>query len=97
MLFLNSTSHPSLRTVGVSYNYITNLHIISSLISLLVICLVLQDSPLLIAAQKGHTKCVTILLQNGANVFQTDIKKRNCLILAIQNHHKYGSCYMHDL
>ena len=42
MLFLNSTSHPSLCTVGVSYNYITNLHIISCLISLLVICRILH-------------------------------------------------------
>ena len=48
-----------------------------------------QDSPLLVAAQNGRTKCVTLLLQKGANVFQTDSEDRNCLMLAIQNQHKY--------
>ena len=41
------------------------------------------------AAQNGHTKCVTLLLQNGSNVLQSDPEHRNCLMLAIQNHHKY--------
>ena len=49
-----------------------------------------QVSPLLMAAQNGHTKCVTLLLQNGSNVLQRDSEDRNCLMLAIQNHHKYG-------
>ena len=40
------------------------------------------------AAQNGHTKCVTLLLQNGANVPQRDSEERNGLMLAIQNHHK---------
>ena len=42
------------------------------------------------AAQNGHTKCVTHLLQNGANVLQRDSEDRNCLMIAIQNQHKYG-------
>jgi len=42
------------------------------------------------AARNGHTRCVTLLLENGANVLQTDLKNRNCLMLAIQNHHKYA-------
>ena len=42
------------------------------------------------AARNGHTRCVILLLQNGANVLQTDSKKRNCLMLAVQNHHKYA-------
>ena len=41
------------------------------------------------AAQNGHTECVTLLLQNGANVLQKDSKKRTSLTIAIQNHHKY--------
>ena len=41
------------------------------------------------AAQNGHTKCVTLLLQNGGNVLQRDSEERNCLTMAIQNHHKY--------
>ena len=41
------------------------------------------------AAQNGHPMCVTHLLQNGANVLQTDLKNRNCLMIAIQNHHRY--------
>ena len=50
----------------------------------------LQESPLLIAAQNGHTRCVTLLLQKGGNVLQRDYKGRNCLMLAIQYHHRYG-------
>ena len=50
----------------------------------------LQKSPLLIAAQNGHTKCVTLLLQKEGNVLQRDYKGRNCLMLAIQYHHRYG-------
>ena len=42
------------------------------------------------AAQNGHTKCVTLLLQNGGSVLQRDSEDRNSLMLAIQNHHKYG-------
>ena len=53
----------------------------------------LQKSPLLIAAQNGHTKCVTLLLQNGGNVLQRDSEDRNCLMIAIQNHHKYACLY----
>ena len=49
----------------------------------------LQASPLLIAAQNGHTRCVTLLLQNGDNVLQSDYKGRNCLMIATQNHQKY--------
>ena len=41
------------------------------------------------AAQNGHIKCVTLLLQNGANVLQKDSEDRNCLTIAIQNHNKY--------
>ena len=50
----------------------------------------LQESPLLVAAQNGHTRCVMLLLQNEANVLQRDYKGRNCLMLAIQYHHRYG-------
>ena len=52
----------------------------------------LQESPLLVAAQNGHTKCVTLLLEKGSNMLQTDKDGRNCLMIAIQNQHKYGSC-----
>ena len=41
------------------------------------------------AAQNGHTKCVTLLLEKGGNVLQRDSEDRNCLMIAIQNHHKY--------
>ena len=56
----------------------------------------LQASPLLVAAQNGHTKCVTLLLQNGGNVLQRDYKDRNSLMLSIENHHEcvltFGIC-----
>ena len=42
------------------------------------------------AAQNGHTKCVTLLLEKGGNVLQRDSEDRNYLTVAIQNHHKYG-------
>jgi len=48
-----------------------------------------------VAAQNGRTKCVTLLLQKGANVFQTDSEDRNCLMIAIQNQHKYESLGQH--
>lgn len=42
--------------------------------------------------------CVTLLLQNGANVLQRDYKDRNCLMIAIQNHHKYECDYsLHNM
>ena len=40
------------------------------------------------AAQNGHANCVTHLLQNGGNVLQKDSEDRNCLMMAIQNHHR---------
>jgi len=52
----------------------------------------LQESPLLVAAQNGHTKCVTLLLEKGSNMLQTDKDGRNCLMIAIQNQHKYENC-----
>lgn len=52
----------------------------------------LQESPLLVAAQNGHTKCVTLLLEKGSDMLQTNKDGRNCLMIAIQNHHKYGNC-----
>ena len=45
------------------------------------------------AARNGHTKCVTLLLEKGANVNQRDSEGRNCLTIAIQNHHKYDIYY----
>ena len=47
------------------------------------------------AARNGHTKCVIHLLQNGGNVLQRDCKDRNCLMIAIQNHHKYVNIIYH--
>ena len=51
------------------------------------------------AAQNGRTECVTLLLQNGANVLQRDSKKRTCLTVAIENHHKYVnfSAYIYSI
>jgi len=49
----------------------------------------LQQSPLLLAAKNGHTKCVTHLLRKGAKVLQRDSSGKNCLILAVQNLHEY--------
>jgi len=51
--------------------------------------LYLQQSPLLLAAQNGHTKCVTHLLRKGANLLQRDSSGKNCLVFAVLNHHEY--------
>lgn len=44
-------------------------------------------SPLLISAKKGHTACFELLLDLGANLFQTDVRKWNCLHFACYNGH----------
>jgi len=49
----------------------------------------LQQSPLLVAAQNGHTKCVIHLLRKGANLLQRDSSGKNCLVFAVLNHHVY--------
>ena len=47
------------------------------------------------AAQNGYARCVTHLLQKGANMLQRDSEDRNCLTIAIQNHHKFVRHFLH--
>ena len=44
-------------------------------------------SPLLLAAKKGNTEWFELLLQLGANLYQTDTRKWNCLHFAAYNGH----------
>lgn len=48
-----------------------------------------NSSALQLAACKGHTKCVEVLLLNGANVNIKDVNGLNCLDLAILNNRAY--------
>ena len=47
-----------------------------------------QYSPLLLAARKGHAKCVEILMGKKANITVTSDQGYNCLMEAIQGGHK---------
>lgn len=44
-------------------------------------------SPLLIASRKGHTACFELLLELGANLYETDVREWNCLHFAAYNGH----------
>lgn len=44
-------------------------------------------SPLLLAARKGHTRCFELLLNLGANLYETDAREWNCLHFAAYNGH----------
>jgi ankyrin repeat protein len=53
-----------------------------------------QNCPLLVAAEKGHTECVFILLKKGIDI-DRKINGRNHLMLAIEKGHWYvgiGRC-----
>ena len=47
-----------------------------------------SQTPLLLAADAGHTKCVRLLLDKGANVKHTDNEGRTALSLAAKKGHK---------
>ena len=49
----------------------------------------IQQSPLMLAAANGHSRCVRRLLAHGADVLEKDEKGYNCLMRAIENKHRY--------
>lgn len=50
--------------------------------------MMLQTTPLHLAAQNGHKICLKLLLQNGADITLTDETGRNCLDMAIEEGHR---------
>lgn len=56
-------------------------------IRLLDLC-VQQRSPLLLAAERGHATCVSILLKNGADIRQKSKYGYNCLMVATERKHR---------
>ena len=48
----------------------------------------MQGCPLLLAARNGHTKCVTFLLEKGADIKAESREGYNCLMEAIKWEHQ---------
>ena len=47
-----------------------------------------QNTPLLIAAERGHANIVEELLSNKANIMKVNLKGKNALQVAMDNGHK---------
>lgn len=55
----------------------------------------MDSSPLLLASERGYSRCVQKLLKYGADVHESDDAsgyKSNCLMKAIENKHRYLCC-----